>query len=175
MREEYPRPDFVRESWMSLNGSWSFAYGGKKTQIQVPFVCQSKLSGIGERIQEDHVAYERKFTVPKDWKGKKTLLHFGAVDYQCQVFVNGSCVGSHMGGQTPFSFDITRYLTWQEESVRVEVTDPLQDETIARGKQFWEEESKFIWYTPSTGIWQSVWLEPVADTSLLWIHFTPDI
>lgn len=175
MREEYPRPDFVRESWMSLNGSWSFAYGGKKTQIQVPFVCQSKLSGIGERIREDHVAYERKFTVPKDWKGKKALLHFGAVDYQCQVFVNGSCVGSHMGGQTPFSFDITRYLTWQEESVRVEVTDPLQDETIARGKQFWEEESKFIWYTPSTGIWQSVWLEPVADTSLLWIHFTPDI
>ncbi len=175
MREEYPRPDFVREEWMSLNGSWSFEYGEKKTTIQVPFVCQSRLSGIGERIREDRVTYERTFQVPDSWRGKRVLLRFGAVDYQCRVFVNGNCVGSHVGGQTPFSFNITRFLTWKQEHIRVEVNDPIKDESIARGKQFWEEESKFIWYTPSTGIWQSVWLEPVEDTSLLCLHFTPDI
>lgn len=175
MREEYPRPDFVREQWMSLNGSWSFEYGGERTEIQVPFVCQSRLSGIGKRITQDHVTYQRTFTVPEEWKEKKVLLRFGAVDYRCHVFVNDSCVGSHTGGQTPFSFDITRYLNWAVETVRVEVEDPLKDESIPRGKQFWEEESKFIWYTPSTGIWQSVWLEPVSTTSLQWVHFTPDI
>ena len=88
MREEYPRPEFVREKWMSLNGCWSFGYGSKKTEIEVPFVCQSKLSGIGERIEEDHVVYERKFVIPSDWKEKVILLHFGAVDYRCSVFVN---------------------------------------------------------------------------------------
>ncbi len=103
------------------------------------------------------------------------LLHFGAVDYRCRVFVNGSCVGSHTGGQTPFTFDITEYLNWGEETLTVKVEDPLEDETIARGKQFWEEKSRFIWYTPSTGIWQSVWLEPVEKTSLEWVRFTPDI
>lgn len=175
MREEYPRPDFVREQWMSLNGSWSFEYGDKKTKIQVPFVCQSRLSGIGERITQDYVAYEREFAVPPDWRGREVMLRFGAVDYRCRVFVNGNCVGSHTGGQTPFSFNITPYLTWRGERVRVEVYDPLRDETIARGKQFWEEESRFIWYTPSTGIWQSVWLEPVAAASLVWVHFTPNI
>ncbi len=175
MREEYPRPNFVRTEWMNLNGSWSFAYGEEKTKIEVPFVCQSKLSGIGKRITQDHVVYERKFTVPEQWKEKKILLNFGAVDYQCQVFINGSCVGSHTGGQTSFQFDITRYLSWKEENIRVEVNDPLKDESIPRGKQFWEEESKFIWYTPSTGIWQTVWLEPVSKNSLSWVHFTPDI
>lgn len=175
MREEYPRPDFVRGEWMNLNGSWSFEYGGKRARIEVPFVCQSRLSGIGERIAQDHVAYEREFAVPADWRGRRVILRFGAVDYQCSVFVNGSCAGSHTGGQTPFSFDVTPYLTWGGERVRVEVYDPLRDECIPRGKQFWEEESKFIWYTPSTGIWQSVWLEPVEAARLEWIHFTPDI
>ena len=175
MREEYPRPEFVRKDWKNLNGCWSFRYGRETTQIQVPFPCQSKLSGIGKRIEEDHVVYERKFTVSSEWKGKAVLLHFGAVDYRCSVFINEKCVGSHTGGQTSFSFDITRYLSWKEETVRVEVDDPLQDESIPRGKQFWEAESKFIWYTPSTGIWQTVWLEPVSETSLLWVHFTPDI
>ncbi len=175
MRNEYPRPDFVREEWMNLNGSWSFTYGEITTQIEVPFVCQSKKSGIGERITEDRVIYERSFTIPESWKTRHILLNFGAVDYRCDVFVNGSCVGSHTGGQASFSFDITRYLTWQQESVRVEVTDPLHDECIARGKQFWEDQSRFIWYTPSTGIWQTVWLEPVTDTCFQWVHFTPDI
>lgn len=175
MRREYPRPDFVREDWLNLNGSWEFSYGDKKTQIQVPFVCQCEKSGIGERITEDHVTYERTFRVPSEWKEREIILNFGAVDYQCQVFVNESCVGSHVGGQTSFSFNITPYLNWNEEKIRVEVYDPLYDESIARGKQFWEQESRFIWYTPSTGIWQTVWLEPVDKTRFEWIHFTPDI
>ena len=97
------------------------------------------------------------------------------MDYQCRVYINRSCIGGHIGGQTPFLFPIAKYLTWAEETIRVEVEDPLKDEMIPRGKQFWEEESSFIWYTPSTGIWQPVWLEPVSRTSLEWVHFTPDI
>lgn len=175
MREEYPRPDFVREEWMSLNGEWDFYLNGVKRRIQVPFVCQSSMSGIGERIDEDRVVYERTFHVPETWQGRKILMNFGAVDYRCRVWVNGQMAGGHEGGNTPFSLDITMLLSWEEETVRVEVFDWLKDETIARGKQFWEEEPRFIWYTPSTGIWQSVWLEPVDEDHLEKIYFTPDI
>ena len=174
-REEYPRPDFVRDEWMSLNGSWDFYLGDRKLEIQVPFVCQSALSGIGERIREDFVVYERSFRVPESWRDREILLNFGAVDYSCRVFVNGRMAGEHSGGQTPFSLDITGLLNWEDEHMRVEVTDPLKDESIARGKQFWKETSQFIWYTPSTGIWQSVWLEPVEKAGFQWVHFTPDI
>lgn len=177
MRNEYPRPEFVRQLWMSLNGTWNF-YIGKETaplKIQVPYVCQSRLSGIDRRIKEDYVVYERTFTVPNEWRGKEILLHFGAVDYRCRVFVNRQFVGEHVGGQTSFSWDIAANLNWQEEQIRVEVWDPLADETIPRGKQYWKEKSEFIWYTPSTGIWQSVWLEPVDKTCFRRICFTPDI
>lgn len=174
-REEYPRPDFVRQQWMNLNGTWDFYVQGQKREIQVPFVCQSALSGIGERIREDQVVYERTFRIPGDWKGKEILLNFGAVDYSCRVLVNGRLAGEHRGGQTPFSFNITQLLEGGEEHLCVEVTDPLEDEKIARGKQFWKETSQFIWYTPSTGIWQSVWLEPVEKAGFQWVHFTPDI
>lgn len=175
MREEYPRPDFVRSQWMNLNGTWDFYLGEEKREIEVPFVCQCKRSGIGERIQEDSVVYERRFHVPDQWKEKRILLNFGAVDYFCRVWINGHCAGTHTGGQTPFSFDITGFLSWEEEIIRVEVKDWLKDERIARGKQFWEEKSDFIWYTPSTGIWQTVWLEPVSETRFQWVRFTPDI
>ncbi|MCI8662263.1 MAG: glycoside hydrolase family 2 [Hungatella sp.] len=174
-RSEYPRPDFVRSQWMSLNGTWDFYIKEEKRTIEVPFVCQSLLSGIGEKIKEDEVVYERTFQIPAEWKGKDILLNFGAVDYSCRVFINGRMVGEHVGGQSSFSYNITEALNWGKEAVRVEVTDPLSDEKIARGKQFWEETSKFIWYTPSTGIWQSVWLEPVEKTRFRWIHFTPDV
>ncbi len=175
MRNEYPRPDFVREDWMSLNGEWDFYGGGAKRTIQVPFVCQSAMSGIGERIRQDQVLYERTFSVPETWKGKRIFINFGAVDYQCRVWINGQMAGGHTGGNTPFSLDITPLLNWKEERIRVEATDWLKDESIARGKQFWEEEPRFIWYTPSTGIWQSVWLEPVEETRFEQVHFTPDI
>lgn len=177
MRDEYPRPEFERQQWMNLNGTWDFYIGEETTpsEIQVPYVCQSKLSGVDRSIKEDYVAYERTFTVPKEWKGKEIQLNFGAVDYRCRVFVNQRYVGEHVGGQTPFSWNIAPHLSWQEEQLRVEVWDPLTDETIPRGKQYWKEKPEFIWYTPSTGIWQSVWLEPVDRTRFERIWFTPDI
>ena len=175
MRNEYPRPDFVRKEWLNLNGSWDFYVGDKQYEIQDSYVCQSAMSGIGEKITQDRVVYQRRVLVPKDWRKKRIRLNFGAVDYRCRVWVNGCMAGCHEGGQTSFSFDVTDSLTWEEEVIRVEVWDPLKDESIARGKQFWEEESQFIWYTPSTGIWQTVWMEPVEETHFEQIRFTPDI
>ena len=163
MRNEYPRPDFVREQWQSLNGTWDFyeRLRAEKLQIQVPFVPQSRLSGIGRNLTSDTILYERQFTVPEDWEGKRILLHFGAVDYRCGVWVNGQCAGTHQGGQTPFTFDITDFLNGVEEHLRVSAVDYLTDESIPRGKQYWKEKGQFIWYTQSSGIWQSVWIEPV--------------
>ena len=175
MRAEYPRPDFVREEWQSLNGTWDFYYGDHRKTIEVPYVCQSDMSGIGETIWEERVVYERTFSVPESWDKKRILLHFGAVDYKCRVWINGSYAGGHVGGQTPFTLDITGLLKGGEETIRVEAQDPPFDERIPRGKQFWEKEPKFIWYTLSTGIWQSVWLEPVERTAFERVHFTPDI
>lgn len=176
MREEYPRPQLRRKSWMSLNGQWDFWVGERLTKIEVPFVVQSALSGIHEKIDRDDLIYERSFAPPAAWKNRRVLLHFGAVDYSCKVFLNGQLVGAHSGGQTPFQFDITALLQWNgSERLRVEVYDPLHDESIARGKQFWGEKPTFIWYTPSSGIWQSVWLEPVSETYLQWVRITPDL
>lgn len=177
MRNEYPRPGFVREQWQTLNGQWDFGEGKGvcDQKIEVPFVPQCELSGVNKVLTSNDIVYEREFEVPEDWNGKRILLHFGAVDYQCRVFVNGSFVGSHQGGQTSFSFDITDALQGGSEKLRVEVTDYLEDECIARGKQFWELKPKFIWYTQSSGIWQSVWLEPVEPQHIEWMHFTPNI
>lgn len=176
MRNEYPRPQFERTDWLTLNGKWDFAFeGGERQTIQVPYVYQSELSGIHDPRSCNFVTYSRTFRLPSQWKGRRILLHFGAVDYQCVVTLNGQRAGEHTGGHTPFSLDITPWLTWDSESVTVEVYDPSGDESIARGKQFWEEKPKFIWYTPSTGIWQSVWLEPVSPMRFEHIRFTPDI
>lgn len=175
MREEYPRPDFCRSDWMGLNGKWDFFDGQSVKKIEVPFVCQSKLSGIGEVLKSDYVVYERTFDIPEKWKDRRIFLHFGAVDYECKVFVNNQMVGCHRGGQIPFSFDITELLTWRNENIKVEVFDWLTDETIPRGKQYWKEKPEFIWYTPSTGIWQSVWVEAVDSIHLEEIYFKPDI
>jgi hypothetical protein len=175
MRYSYPRPDFVRNRWMCLNGEWDFYIEDKKMKIQVPFVFQSKMSGIGKEIQSDYMVYQRNFQVPAEWKGEVIRLNFGAVDYECSVYINGNMVGVHKGGSTPFSFAIDQYLTWDNEQITVKVTDPLKDETISRGKQFWDGGSRFIWYTPSSGIWQTVWLEPVDSTRFEFIHFTPNI
>lgn len=175
MREEYPRPNFQRDEWQSLNGEWEFYYGETQTTIQVPFVPQCKLSGIHQRIKEDYVTYKRTFTVNSLWKDKEIFLNFGAVDYECTVYINGKMAGSHTGGSTPFSLNITKLLLWQQEQIVVEVYDPLYDDKISRGKQFWKDTSEFIWYTPSTGIWQTVWLEPMDKTHLDSIRFTPDL
>lgn len=175
MRGEYPRPDFVRQQWLSLNGTWDFFLEDEKLAITVPFVCQSQKSGIGRRIKTDYMVYERTFSLPTDWQEKVVRLHFGAVDYACTVFVNDSAVTHHIGGNSSFYCDIESFLVPGEQKLRVEVYDPLEDETIPRGKQFWKSKNEFIWYTPSSGIWQSVWLESLDQSHFELIHFTPDL
>ncbi len=189
-RAEYPRPQFVRKEWQNLNGTWQFEFDdanvGMKEKwfrpdhalsrrIEVPFAYQAKLSGIHDRSFHDWVWYKRSFRVDAAWKGKRVWLHFGAVDYRAWVYVNGQFVGMHEGGHTPFQFDITDVLTWDEEQVTVRVEDPSTDETIPRGKQFWLEKPEAIWYTPTTGIWQTVWLEAVSEAHLARVKFQPDL
>ena len=157
-RTEYPRPQFVRKDWLCLNGTWDFRFEDQSDwqDIQVPFVFQSEKSGIGTNRMCDNVVYKRNVQIPKEWKGKRIRLHFGAVDYQCRVYINGKMAGRHTGGNIGFSFDITELLNWEEEELVVEVHDPCTDETIPRGKQYWMEQPDSIWYTRSTGIWQPV-------------------
>lgn len=174
-RKEYPRPQFKRKDWMSLNGKWEFFMREKSMgKIEVPFVFQSRLSGINTNEPCDFVTYERTFKIPKEWEKEKIRIYFGAVDYQCSIYINEQYVGEHVGGNTSFSLDITKYLK-EENSIRVEVFDPCKDETIPRGKQYWKEKPESIWYTRSTGIWQSVFIEPVSEKHFSYIHFTPDI
>lgn len=174
-RTEYPRPDFQRKDWKCLNGTWDILLNDIWKEIEVPFVFQSKLSGIHDNGMYDKVIYRKEIEVPSEWKEKEIILHFGAVDYECVVFVNGKMVGSHIGGNAPFAIDITENLVWDKEIIEVRVFDPCADETIPRGKQFWEEKADFIWYTRTTGIWQSVWLEAVEKQNLKYVRFTPDI
>ncbi|MEK0312370.1 glycoside hydrolase family 2 protein [Cohnella sp. 56] len=188
-RSEYPRPQFVREQWMSLNGEWEFEFddaragdregwyekGDFSRKIIVPFCYQSELSGIGDTSFHDVVWYRRSFAVPADYVGKRLLLHFGAVDYEASVWVNGRLVATHEGGHTPFHADITDALRDGDNVVAVKAVDYSKDVTLPRGKQFWEEKSAGIFYTRTTGIWQSVWLEPVSQTHLARIRLTPDI
>ncbi|MDU5336650.1 glycoside hydrolase family 2 protein [Enterococcus sp.] len=186
-RNEYPRPQFVRDFWMNLNGEWQFAFDdddrGRKERwyaekkldstINVPFVYQSELSGINDRTPHDIVWYKRSFDV-QPTKDERVILHFGAVDYEAEVYINGQHVCHHIGGNTSFSIDITEQLnegTTQEVSVRA--FDSHYDESIPRGKQFWEDESRGIWYTNSTGIWQTVWLEIVPKNYIKDVRITP--
>ncbi|MEE6449480.1 sugar-binding domain-containing protein [Gottfriedia acidiceleris] len=189
-RHEYPRPQLVRKQWLNLNGKWSFTFdddnvGSKQKwyknnwnfdkEIEVPFAFQTKLSGINDSTFHDVVWYKRDFEVPENWSGKSVILHFGAVDYRAWVYVNEQFVGLHEGGNTAFKFDITNYLTNGKQTVVVKVEDPSTDETIPRGKQYWIEKSDSIWYTRTTGIWQTVWLETLNPTHISKLRFTPDI
>lgn len=190
-RAEYPRPQFERRDWLCLNGEWAFAFDdghiGERQhwesessafdrKINVPFAFQSKLSGIADTGFHDVVWYRKTFDVPKTWAGRRVLLHFGAVDYAAKVWVNGCLAVAHEGGHTPFQADITDFL--QAEGVQtivVRAQDFSKDVTLPRGKQFWLEKSASIFYTRTTGIWQSVWLEPVNDIHLKKVKMTPDI
>ena len=179
--QSYPRPQLVRSDWQNLNGMWKCSVTAQDAgigsvkfdkEILVPFCIESTLSGIGQSFMpEDRLWYKRSFTIDKAWKGKNILLHFGAVDYRCEVFVNGKSVGKHIGGNNSFFFDITRVArVGAENIVVVTVTDPTSTETDTRGKQLLEPRG--IWYTPVSGIWKTVWLEPVAATSIL--RVTPE-
>lgn len=171
----YPRPQLKRAEWQNLNGLWSCDVTSMdvqmkdvafKKEILVPFCIESSLSGLAEQFgPEDRLWYRRSFTVSPAWKGKNIVLHFGAVDYSCEVYVNGRKVGSHVGGNNAFSFDITAAVkVGKENSLTVAVTDPTDTDTDTRGKQILNP--KGIWYTAVSGIWKTVWLEPVAATSL---------
>ena len=179
---EYPRPTLVRPAWQNLNGHWDYAirpadapqpelFDGK---ILVPYPVESSLSGVQRRLAENEVLwYERRFTVPAEWRQGALLLHFGAVDWEADVYLNGIRVGGHKGGYTAFSIDIAPYLTRGEQTLAVRVTDPTDRGTQPRGKQV--TEARTIWYTPVTGIWQTVWLEPVPESRIASLRTTPDI
>lgn len=179
---EYPRPIMERTEWKNLNGLWDYAIieKGKHTpsvfdgKILVPFAVESSLSGVAKTVgAEKELVYRRSFDVPSSWKGKKVLLHFGAVDWRTDVWVNEVKVGSHTGGFTPFSFDITEALQGKNNTLLVKVWDPTDKGYQPRGKQVSRPEG--IWYTPVTGIWQTVWLEPVSESYIQDLRITPDI
>jgi beta-galactosidase/beta-glucuronidase len=198
-RPEYPRPQFRRQDWINLNGEWSFAFDDSGAglanglqrvtledlrsgdsafdrKITVPFCYQSKLSGIGETAFHDVVWYARTFEYSPAGD-ERLLLHFGAVDYRATVWVNGTQVVSHEGGHTSFSADVTYALAGEagENVVAVRAEDPSRDVAIPRGKQYWKETSEGIFYTRTTGIWQTVWLEPVNRRRIDTLRLTPDV
>ena len=189
-RPEHPRPDFVRETFCNLNGVWQFAFDdadeglcagwmnpGHKLplEITVPFAYQTRASGLGPTDAIHPVIwYRRSFTVPQEMAGKRVLLRFGAVDFECAVYVNGRQAGTHRGGYTPFAFDITALLKDGENDLCLRVVDE-PDCTQPRGKQYWAEGLMGCWYTPVSGIWQTVYLEAVGEIGIKYIHVTPDI
>lgn len=176
-RNEYPRPQFVREEWLSLNGNWEFSFDVDNfdQNITVPYVYQSKLSGIGINEPHEVVWYRKKIDLPKEMLGKEIILHFGAVDYSCKVWVNGVFITEHIGGHIGFEVNITDALKDEDNTVVVQVTDAPSDLEIPRGKQYWKDNSEGIFYTRSTGIWQSVWIEAMDKVHLSRVFLTPDL
>ncbi len=172
-----------RSDWKNLNGLWQYAIvpAGENNpkkwdgEILVPFAVESSLSGVGKTVGADQALwYERSFTVPSSWKGKDVMLNFGAVDWQCDVWVNDVKVGAHKGGFTPFSINVTQALAAKGDNVlKVRVWDPTDRGYQPRGKQV--ERPEGIWYTPVTGIWQTVWLEPVAKSHITGLRIQSDI
>ncbi len=174
-RSEYPRPEFRREQWLCLNGQWDFSMEEPSfdKKITVPYACEAPLSGIGDKGFHKTVWYRRTFLLPVQMQGKRILLHFGAVDYICDVWVNGDHICQHTGGQTSFEADITESLLNGENTIQVKVFDDYQDPSMPRGKQYWELESKGMYYSRTTGIWQTVWLEAVDPLHLKRCYITP--
>jgi beta-galactosidase/beta-glucuronidase len=179
---EYPRPQMARRDWLNLNGFWDYGIASKEQgysvsfdgKILVPFPIESALSSVKRPLQVDErLWYRRIFALPKKWAGRRILLHFGAVDWEATVWVNGQKVGTHQGGYLPFWFDITPNLHDGENELVVSVWDPTDASWQQHGKQV--RKPKSIWYTASSGIWQTVWLEPVLDMYIAGLKITPDL
>ena len=187
-RTEYPRPQFARDAWINLNGLWEFEIdhgkSGKerelyKTQrlsqnILVPFCPESNLSGVEYKDFMAAVWYKREFTLPEDWFSRRILIHFGAVDYETEVWINGVSAGTHKGGYTPFSFDITNLVVQGVNVVTVCAADDVRSGLQPRGKQSSLYYSHHCDYTRTTGIWQTVWLEPVPQNYISSVKYIPD-
>ena len=187
LRNEYPRPHFRRDEWLSLNGIWEFEFDDNhdgqcrnlhsgnvklEKEINVPFSYQYPESGIGDREYHDTLWYRRSFVYDK--LGKSVILGFNASDYITTVWINGHFATSHRGGFSPFTVDITKFVKEGENFIVVKCYDPL-DPTIPRGKQSWINDPFSCWYTPNSGIWQSVWLDFVGKDSIEDFSITPDI
>ncbi|MBE7175862.1 MAG: beta-galactosidase [Mucilaginibacter polytrichastri] len=177
---DYPRPQLQRENWQNLNGLWDYAITPKAAaqpkkfdgKILVPFAVESALSGVGKTVGKDSVLWYKAVFSPKKSQ-KKTLLHFGASDWRTEIWINGKKAGSHEGGFDPFSFDVSAFLKGGKNEMIVKIWDPTDEGPQPRGKQVKKPEG--IWYTPVTGIWQTVWLESVPETYIASTKQTPDI
>lgn len=187
LRAEHPNPQFMRGDWKNLNGTWEFDFDFGRSaierkfyekelpkRIEVPFCPESKLSGIEYKDFMPAVVYRRAFTVPEDWEGGRVFLHFGAVDYYAEVFINSVSVGSHTGGYTPFRFDITDYLKDGENILALYAQDDAREMTQPRGKQSTKYYSSGCDYTRTTGIWQTVYLEHTPGEYIENFKFYPD-
>ncbi|KRF04192.1 glycoside hydrolase family 2 [Paenibacillus sp. Soil766] len=187
--KNYPRPQFLRDNWVDLNGEWNFgfddanageanrwprSFGGDR-KIIVPFTYETKASGIGEEAHHSFVWYNRKLDIPSEADDKRIVLHFQAVDYIAKVWVNGECVGRHQGGYAAFSFDITPYVTFGAPNELTVKVEDSKDATQPRGKQRWVDENFECFYVQTTGIWQSVWLEYVDGLHIDSVKITPDL
>ncbi len=188
MTKGYPRPQLKRDNWVNLNGKWDFKFDDENQglkndwnkyftpdyQINVPFSYETNLSGINSSKQHKIMWYHRKINGFNPFKN--TILHFGAVDYECTVYINGEKVFFHRGGNTSFKIDITDYLDYQNDNdLTVRVYDDMEDLEMPRGKQYWKEVPESIYYTNTSGIWQTVWLEEVGHSYVDTIKITPDI
>jgi len=188
-RPEYPRPQFVRKDWLNLNGVWEFELDSGKSGLQrelmkadkfsreiiVPFCPESELSGIGIKDFMPAVWYRRTVEIPADWAGKRVILHFGAVDYDTRVWVNGELAGTHRGGYTPFSMEITGLLQDGENVITVYAEDDTRSNLQPSGKQCPDFHSRGCHYTRTTGIWQTVWLEAVPKAYIASVKLTPSL
>ncbi len=189
-RPEYPRPQFERTDWVNLNGEWSYTFDfgksglqhnfqkstGFKDKIMVPFCPESKLSGVGYTDFIDAMWYQRSLTIPKAWDGKKYILHFGGVDYQSALYIDGVLVGRHFGGTVSFSYDITKFVTaGNTHNLVLSVIDDVRSKHQPAGKQCLALNSEGCNYTRTTGIWQTVWMEAVAQNGIKDCYVVPDL